>query len=266
MNGARVDIGADEVTECGDGNVEFGEACDDGNLLDGDGCDSNCTFTACGNAIVTAGEQCDDGNVDGGDCCSAGCLFEGLGASCDDGELCSNGDACDGAGSCNGAFTAAPICKGTTTSGKAKLILKNRDNDKSDLALLRLSRGEATAMGELGDPQGSTAYELCVYDAGGLVLSARAPAGAKWGASGGGFKYKDATRSPDGVQTAKLKSGDAGKTVLKLKAKGANLAMPGLGLALPVVAQLRNDAAGCWGESFSSPSKNDLLFFKAKSD
>ena len=44
VNGARVDIGADEP-HCGNGMPDPGEQCDDGNPTDGDGCDSNCTTT-----------------------------------------------------------------------------------------------------------------------------------------------------------------------------------------------------------------------------
>ncbi|HEY0301049.1 MAG TPA: right-handed parallel beta-helix repeat-containing protein, partial [Rhizomicrobium sp.] len=76
INGARVDIGADELASCGNGTTEPGEQCDDANPSEGDGCDSNCTFSACGNDIVSPGEQCDDGGTGGGDCCSATCQFE----------------------------------------------------------------------------------------------------------------------------------------------------------------------------------------------
>jgi hypothetical protein len=144
--------------------------------------------------------------------------------------------------------------------------LKNRENDKGDLALLRLSRGEATLLAELGDPVGATGYEICVYDAAGLVVSARAPAGADWRSLNGGFRYKDRSRTPDGVLVAKLKAGAEGKAAVKLKAKGANLDMPALGLALPATVQLRNTLGGCWGASFSNPKKNDASLFKAKSD
>ena len=267
VNGIAVEIGADEVTLCGDGNLDFGEECDDNNLIDGDGCDSNCTFTACGNGIVTAGEQCDDGNVDGGDCCAAGCTFEAAAAPCDDGLLCTNQDGCDGAGACLGSAAPALVCKGTTDSGKAKLVLKNKDNDKSDLVLFRLSRGEATTFGELGDPTAGSDFELCVYQASGPeVLSIPALAGSKWSAITSGYRFKDKTRSPGGAQVAKIKAGEEGKTKLKLKGKGGNLSMPVLGLSLPVTAQLRNSEGACWGATFSSPTKNDPDSFKSKSD
>jgi cysteine-rich repeat protein len=266
VNGAAVEIGADEVALCGDGTLDFGEECDDSNLVDGDGCDSNCTVTGCGNGIVTAGEDCDDGGTVAGDCCSAACGFEAGGASCDDGELCSNADTCDGAGTCVGAATPAPACKGTTGAGKAKLILKNKSNDRGDLAQFRLSRGEATSLADLGTPTAGTDYELCIYDAGAQVLAIPALAGAKWKAIGSGYRFKDKTGSPGGAQVAKVKAGDEGKAKLELKGKGANLEMPVLGLSLPVTAQLRNADGGCWGAVFTAPVVNSADTFKAKSD
>ncbi len=268
VDGLAVDIGADELTVCGDGNLDLGEECDDNNLIDGDGCDSNCTTTACGNAVVTAGEACDDGNTTSGDCCSALCAFETPGSGCDDGDLCSNLDACDGAGGCAGVFAPIAGCKKSTGTGKSKLVLKDKENDKGDLALFRLSRGEETLFGDFGDPTNSTDYELCIYRAsGGLLLGSSAPAGNEWTASGtSGYRYKDSQRTPDGVQVIKVKAGDAGKAKLKIKARGVNLGMPTLGLVLPVTAQVRNGSGGCWGATFFTPTANDAGSFKSKSN
>jgi cysteine-rich repeat protein len=62
-------------SECGNGDVEWGEQCDDGNLTDGDGCSSTCV-TTCGDGFLIRGEQCDDGNLANGDGCSAACELE----------------------------------------------------------------------------------------------------------------------------------------------------------------------------------------------
>ncbi len=269
VNGARVDLGADEATVCGDGSMDPGEECDDGNLVDGDGCDSNCTVTACGNGIATAGEQCDDGNTSGGDCCSAACQFEGAGSACDDADVCTSADACDGAGACAGSAAPAPVCRMPTGSGKSLLLLKDKSNDKSDLLLWKWTRGEATTPAEFADPTVATTYTLCVYDASAAVqplVEARAQVGGEWKLSGSGYRYRDRARSPDGLLSIKLKPGAAGKALVKVKGKGSNLALPALGLASPVVVQLRRSGGGCWGATFSSPSRNDASQFKAKSD
>ncbi len=266
LNGARVDIGADETTVCGDDVVQAGEECDDGNLVDGDGCDSNCTATGCGNGVVTAGEQCDDGNAAAGDCCGAACQLEPLGSACSDGDACSNADQCDSSGACIGTAAPALVCKGSIAAGRSKLVLKDKTNDRGDRVLFGLTRGEATSPAELGEPDDTTDYDLCIYAGGESILAMPLPAGAEWAVTGSGYRYRDPERSPGGAQAAKLKAADQGRSVFKVKGKGENLAMPSLGLALPVVAQLRNRDGACWGASFSSPKRNDDTLFKAKSD
>ena len=238
--------------------------------INGDGCDNNCTTTACGNGIVTAGEQCDDGNIAGGDCCSARLPVRvAPAAPCDDGDLCTNADACDGAGACAGSAAPAPVCRMPTASGKSLLLLKDESNDNSDLLLWKWTRGEATTAAEFADPTVATTYTLCVYDASAAtrpLVEARAQVGDEWKPSGSGYRYRDRTRSPGGLLSIKLKPGDVGKALVKVKGKGPNLALPGLGLVPPVVVQLRRSGGGCWGATFSSPSRNDASQFKAKSD
>jgi cysteine-rich repeat protein len=57
-------------------------------------------LSECGNAQIEFGEACDDGNASDGDCCSSSCQFEPAASVCEDGSACTVSDACDGAGSC----------------------------------------------------------------------------------------------------------------------------------------------------------------------
>jgi cysteine-rich repeat protein len=97
-------------SDCGDGDVEFGEECDDGDLLSGDGCDEDCEIqdgfecdgepsvceiSDCGNGQLDAGEDCD-----GGVCCDDDCTFEpsvtlcrDAAGGCDAVELCTGDSA-----------------------------------------------------------------------------------------------------------------------------------------------------------------------------
>jgi len=268
--GAAVDIGADELT-CGDGVVNAGEECDDGNLVSGDGCDENCTLTACGNGIHTpgTGEQCDDGNVTAGDCCSASCAYEAPGTACDDGATCSIVDACDGAGACVGDAVPDPLCQ---SAGPGGASLKMRTGAKAQLAW-RWGRGAAGDLPDLGDPTTGADVTLCVYATGGtgeIVLAAVAPAGDGWRAAGsGGFKYKNRDGYPDGLRSAQLRPGDAGKAKLRVKGKGAGLAFGSLAFdpGAAVHAQLRSSAGGCYGSVFSPPFKrHDGGEFQDRSD
>lgn len=66
-------------TECGDGQLEPGEACDDGNPSSSDGCvPPFCKLAVCGDGVVRDGvEECDDGNRDANDGCDEMCAIEG---------------------------------------------------------------------------------------------------------------------------------------------------------------------------------------------
>ncbi len=68
-----------QLTGCGNGLLDPGEACDDGNHVSGDGCDEDCSSDeTCGNGVLDEdrGEECDDGNLRPGDRCDARCRLE----------------------------------------------------------------------------------------------------------------------------------------------------------------------------------------------
>ncbi len=104
----------DQPAQCGDGNLDAGEACDDGNNIDGDGCQADCTVTpdpVCGDGNLDAGEACDDGNNIDGDGCQADCTVTpdpvcGDG-NLDAGEACDDGNNVDGDG-CQADCTVTP--------------------------------------------------------------------------------------------------------------------------------------------------------------
>jgi len=94
---------------CGDGVIDdqHGEVCDDGNTVDGDTCRGDCLqdLSLCGNGTLDPGEACDDGtgNSDApNDACRTTCRAQGCGDGvlddqhdevCDDGNLASH-DGC----------------------------------------------------------------------------------------------------------------------------------------------------------------------------
>jgi cysteine-rich repeat protein len=275
VNGAAVDIGADERTECGDGVIDGSEECDDSNLIDGDGCDSNCSTTACGNTILTAGEQCDDGNLADGDCCSSGCLFESLGASCDDNEICSLTDECDGAGICVGTSTPEPSCLVPSLGTRgAQIKLSSRGGNKDKLTW-KWGKGPEALLAALGTPDIADEMAFCIFvDEGAgseIFLSAEVPAGASWQLKGSStYKYKDSDLQPDGIRQVQMKAGVAGKAKAKVQGKGSNLGLPSLPLAptATVTTQLHNLANGtCFGATFPTPfRRNDEQNFQAQTD
>jgi len=268
LNGARIDCGADEATNCGDGIVQVPEECDDMNGTSGDGCDVNCTTTRCGNGIVTSGEQCDDGGTTAGDCCGATCQLEPVGSPCDDQNPCTNADGCS-AGTCAGGEAPRAGCQ-AATSGST--LLKDASPDTRDFARWKWG-GSGVVTTDLGDPAGGgTDYSLCVYDGGGLALRADAPAGGSCAGrpcwtprASGGFVYKDRDRTPHGIVKLLLKTSPGGIATLKLKAKGGLVAMPPLPLAQSpaVTVQLVHDEGGCWETTHTAPAaRNDAAVFQ----
>jgi hypothetical protein len=124
---------------------------------------------------------------------------------------------------------------------------------------------------DFGDPVTAHDYELCIFDAGGNVLRAQAPAGDTcgrrpcWKGVTTGFSYSDKERTPEGVDRIRLTAGDTGKARILVRGKGDNLAMPALGgLVLPLHVQLLAEGGQCW--EAAGVIRNDATQFKGKSD
>jgi len=107
----------------------------------------------------------------------------------------------------------------------------------------------------------------------GVKLLVAVPAGGDcgerpcWRRAKGGFRYVDSSAAQDGIRNIQLKAGVAGRAKAMVKGKGANLAMPPLGLATPVTARLvRVGTPRCWEATFGAPTRNDAVMFKARSD
>ena len=74
-------------------------------------------------------------------------------------------------------------------------------------------------------------------------------------------------RDPDGIDKFQLVAGTDGRAKIQVSGKDVNLDMPPLaGVALPLVVQVRSEAGGCWGATFSIAQKKDAAQVKAKSD
>lgn len=111
-----------------------------------------------------------------------------------------------------------------------KLTLRNDVNDRGDRMQFSWNRGDATSVGEFGDPTFDTQYTVCVWDyvarVPNLVMEMVAmPAGncagrPCWRSTGSGktFRYKDFGLLPDGIQQMTLRSGVLGKTSVLVRA------------------------------------------------
>ncbi len=143
-----------QVQRCGDGLLGPSEACDDGNMVDTDECTNTCTFPRCGDGIVQDLEECDDGNTDDQDACRNVCLE----ASCGDGvvqegvEACDDGNMVDGDG-CDSDCTITV----SSTCGNGMV-----DPDELCFAPSSLLTGKRPGVPRLADMNGDGKLDLVV--------------------------------------------------------------------------------------------------------
>ena len=164
---------------------------------------------------------------------------------------------------------AAPAsgCRLPAVGGKAKLDIKDSADDAKDMLKWSWAKGSATALHDFGDPVTTDEYFLCVYDDGVPVSSTALPAGGMcgrkpcWTEKKTSFNYKNSSRTPDGVLTAKLTGGVAGKAGVLVLAKGFDLETPDLTtLTGPIRVQLqRADGAICFESVFGAPFKKNAM-------
>jgi 6-phosphogluconolactonase (cycloisomerase 2 family) len=174
--------------------------------------------------------------------------------------------------------TPLPGCRQPTEPGRAVLVLQRNVNPAKDRARWKWPVGALTTLTDLGDPLTTTDYVLCVYDASGgtqPVLLAVAPSDGLCAGEDPcwkvplmpGFRYLDRFRAPDGLRRVVLRPGVAGEALLKVQATGENIGWtPTLPLTPPVTVQMVNSAGECWEATYSTPSVNTALEFRAKGD
>ncbi len=181
---------------------------------------------------------------------------------------------------------------GCRTAAKGILKINDRTDDTKDLLLWKWIGGAATTQTEMGaDPvNGTTSYAICLYDQsasvpslsvdlqiarGGDVCGSKPCFKALGGdpPSGKGWKYKDTARSADGVLKLIMRAGDAGKSKIILKAKGAAIPLTGAVSGSmyfeqdsEVLVQLvSSDGGACFETTLSMPAtKNVVEQFKDK--
>jgi 6-phosphogluconolactonase (cycloisomerase 2 family) len=181
------------------------------------------------------------------------------------------------------ACTPMPLagCRTPTLPQKSTVRWKDDFSNTNDKFDWRWSLGQATGLADVGDPiDGLDDVVVCAYDAStstAPVFHTVAPAGGDcgdrfcWKTRGNTvgrrqLKYKDPGRRPDGLDRFDLKEGATGFARLKVKGKSRFLTLPTLPLVPPVIVQLQAATGECWEATFTTPKKNTLEEFKAKSD
>jgi len=232
-------------------------------------------ITATAYSVAPDGTPCDDGNsCTGPDTIQSGmCTGTPVADStpCSDGSYCTVGDACV-AGTCVAGTSPQTGCKLPFSAGRGSLLLKDQINNAKDKLIWKWTSGSQTDPAELGDPvSGGTVYALCIYDESGAtpqLVMENAILPGSWEPSGFGFKYRDASRSSDGIGTAVLTPGADGEAKIIVRGKTAQLSMTALPLQQDgkVTVRLVNTNGACWQADYSTNLSNTAELFKAKAD
>jgi len=235
----------------------LGTACtSDSNSCTDDQCDGT---GLCAHPANTA--PCDDEDeCSGPDACSGGQCVGGPTLDCDDGDLCTI-DSCDSGFGCQNA--AEPRPAGACVLAATNRLRISYDDDPERYRLdWKWSSGEGFDQAQLGTPDVTTAYALCIYDVMAglptLATSVDVGPGALWQSRDPrGWNYRDRSAAFDGILKVRLKTGVDGKTKAQMKGSGASLPLPAPSGAASyfeqnpsVVVQLQNSVGTCWSSEF----------------
>ena len=158
-------------------------------------------------------------------------------------------------------------------AGKALLKIKDGTPDDKDLLIWKWLKGAATTQMEFGNPLAADDYTLCMYDNGALVTSATAPSGGTcptcWTNDGNGFSYKNALRTPEGVQSSSCWPAVPATRASCSRARASTCACPTStrSPARSTCSSSRRRAVSDEGATYSPPFlKGDGVSFKDKAD
>jgi hypothetical protein len=163
------------------------------------------------------------------------------------------------------------------TADRSRLLIKDVGDNAKDKLIWKWRRGEATSFAELGDPQNTADYAVCLYGGAPATLlsdgALRVPRGTtRWSMYySTGWQYLDAAAAVDGVQRLLVNSGSDGRSRVSFKGKGTELPHPALPIPsanLPLTVQLINSQTPlCLESTFTAGGvlQNDAARFKSKS-
>lgn len=193
---------------------------------------------------------------------------------------CQRCERCTESGVC--VLGARPGCRSATLPGKGSLVLGAPETAPQRHRIVwKLTRGEATSVGNFGDPTTVDAYSFCLFDESAattdLLYAADIPAGGLcngrpcWRGTPSGYRHLSKPSSAIGVRSVELKGGSEGRTKVGFRGEGEALQARLLGLPLsplpmPLRVQLQAANGACWEATFSTASRNQRGLFKARAD
>jgi 6-phosphogluconolactonase (cycloisomerase 2 family) len=175
----------------------------------------------------------------------------------------------------NVSCSAAPLTGCETPIGPGTASLKMRKGTTGRLSWKL--RGTGSSAG-FGNPlTGATDVAMCVYDDRGRVVESIAPGSAPcpndrscWAMrSATDVRYKNSKTQRDGLRLVKLQQRQPGDLRLGVEANGWGLLLPTFPMVGPVTVQLQlsdGTTSSCWTSTYSTPSRNDGVLYRATSD
>jgi hypothetical protein len=146
---------------------------------------------------------------------------------------------------------------------KATLRLVDQTDDARDRLTWKWTRGPAVF--DFGQPDGSTAFTLCLFSGSALIGENPIPAGSGWIGSPNGWKLsRTEPIPPGGITKAKLLYGAFGRSRIAIQGRGPLLDLPSLPLTTPVMVQLVSDTGACFRATYAAPSANTATKFRGK--
>ncbi len=163
---------------------------------------------------------------------------------------------------------------GCRSAGRSKLLLRGKPTatPNADMLTWSWAKGAATLKADFADPTDGSDYGVCVY-AGApgserLVYDAGVPASSAWTTGQRTYRYADRAGAERGMRRLLLKSGEAGKSEIGVRVRGAAFDASAFVIAAPVTAQLVHLGAGtCWESRFTAADvqASDGRVFRARS-
>ena len=179
------------------------------------------------------------------------------------------------------ACSAFGVCPASRRSGckaaqKSVVTWKIKDgaagagSGEKDKLIWKWNKGDALSLEEIADPTNATDFGLCVYTGSTPTLAAGTTIPAdpnRWQPTGTkGFQFKDKAKPPTdgGVAKVKAKSGEAGKSGVKIVGKGQHLPDLAFPVSGSLTVQLSNrDTGACisstWEDSDFKKNKTSLI-------
>jgi hypothetical protein len=174
-------------------------------------------------------------------------------------------ETCDGAGGCAEIPQLAATCHQPSEAGASVFAARA---GRSNRVAWMWNEGEEVLQSELGQPETTDDYDLCLYDESTptpqILFAERVPHGAGWDRrSSGDPRYRDPSGENGTIRSILTKAGEAGESRIRVRAHGPGL--PALPLPFPLRLQLRVGQA-CFEAGFSSAERNDAGRVRARSD